>query len=118
MSTRKSPRSPSVGHFVRWSNWAMMSSFNRQRSRDHDGRGLFSEDSVWHLLDAARRKAFDVLVVSEIRSISRQQVEVLVIYQELLKYGIRLETVTEKFGTDAMSKAILGLRAMFTEIEV
>ncbi len=70
------------------------------------------------MLDAARRKAFDVLVVSEIRSISRQQVEVLVIYQELLKYGIRLETVTEKFGTDAMSKAILGLRAMFTEIEV
>ena len=36
----------------------------------------------------------------------------------LQKYGIRLETVKEKFGEDAMSKAILSLRAMFVEIEV
>ncbi len=70
------------------------------------------------MLAAAKRHLFDVLVVSEIRAISRQQVEVLVIYQEIQRYGIRLETVTEKFGTDAMSKAILGLRAMFAEIEV
>src|SRR5436309_9029135 len=70
------------------------------------------------LLDAAKRKLFDVLVVSEIRAISRRQVEVLVIYDMLQKYGIRLETVKEKFGEDAMSKAILSLRAMFVEIEV
>src|SRR6266568_5250983 len=70
------------------------------------------------LLDAAKRKLFDVLVVSEIRAISRRQVEVLVIYDMLQKYGIRLESVKEKFGEDAMSKAILSLRAMFVEIEV
>ncbi|MGH2479273.1 MAG: recombinase family protein, partial [Ktedonobacteraceae bacterium] len=45
-------------------------------------------------------------------------VEVLVIYDQLLKYGVKLETVKEKFGEDAMSKAILSLRAMFTEVEV
>jgi hypothetical protein len=70
------------------------------------------------VLDAAKKKLFDVLVVSEIRAISRRQVEVLVIYDMLQKYGIRLETVKEKFGEDAMSKAILSLRAMFVEVEV
>ncbi|MFL5588768.1 MAG: recombinase family protein [Ktedonobacteraceae bacterium] len=69
------------------------------------------------VLDAARRKEFDVLVVTEIRALGRRQVEVLVIYDMLLKYGVRLETIKEKFGEDAMSKAILGLRAMFSEIE-
>jgi len=36
----------------------------------------------------------------------------------LQKYGVRLETVEERFGEDAMSKAILSLRSMFVEIEV
>ncbi len=70
------------------------------------------------MLDAAKRKEFDVLVVTEIRAISRRQVEVLVIYDMLQKYGVRLETIKEKFGDDAMSKAILSLRSMFVEIEV
>jgi DNA invertase Pin-like site-specific DNA recombinase len=70
------------------------------------------------MLAAAKRREFDVLVVSEIRAISRRQVEVLVIYDILQKYGVRLETVKERFGEDAMSKAILSLRAMFVEIEV
>jgi hypothetical protein len=58
-----------------------------------------------------------VLVVTEIRATGRRQVEVLVIYDMLQKYGVRLETIKEKFGEDAMSKAILGLRAIFSEIE-
>ncbi len=70
------------------------------------------------MLFAAKKKLFDVLVVSEIRAISRRQVEVLVIYDLLQKYGVRLETVKEKFGEDAMSKAILSLRAMWVEVEV
>lgn len=75
-------------------------------------------EKLQQLLDCAKRKLFDVLVVSEIRAISRRQVEVLVIYDMLQKYGIRLETVKEKFGEDAMSKAILSLRARFVEVEV
>jgi site-specific DNA recombinase len=70
------------------------------------------------MLAAAKRKQFDVLVVSEIRAISRRQVEVLVIYDQLQKYGIRFETVKEKFGEDAVSKAILSMRAMSVEVEV
>jgi DNA invertase Pin-like site-specific DNA recombinase len=70
------------------------------------------------MLAAAKRHEFDVLVIPEIRALSRRQVEILVIYDMLMKYGVRLETVKEKFGEDAMSKAILSLRAMFVEIEV
>ena len=70
------------------------------------------------MLAAAKRHEFDVLVIPEIRALARRQVEVLVIYDMLQKYGVRLETVKEKFGEDAMSKAILSLRAMFVEIEV
>jgi site-specific DNA recombinase len=70
------------------------------------------------MLDAAKKGLIDVLVVPEIRALARRQVEVLVIYDMLQKYGVRLETVREKFGEDAMSKAILSLRAMFVEIEV
>lgn len=78
----------------------------------------FERPELQKMLDAARKGLFDVLIVTEIRAISRRQVEVLVIYDQLLKYGVRLETVKEKFGEDAMSKAILSLRAMFVEIEV
>ena len=75
-------------------------------------------EKLLKMLDAAKRKEFDVLVVTEVRAISRRQVEVLVVYDMLQKYGVRLETIKEKFGDDAMSKAILSLRSMFVEIEV
>lgn len=75
-------------------------------------------DQLQAMLAAAKKHLFDVLVITEIRAIGRQQVEVLVIYDMLQKYGVRLETVKEKFGEDGMSKAILSLRAMFSEIEV
>jgi DNA invertase Pin-like site-specific DNA recombinase len=69
------------------------------------------------LLAAAKRREFDVLVVSEVRAISRRQVEVFIIYDMLMKCGIRLETVKEKFEDDAMGRLILGLRAAYAEIE-
>jgi site-specific DNA recombinase len=69
------------------------------------------------LLESAKRREFDVLVVTEVRAISRRQVEVFIIYDMLQKYGARLETVKEKFEDDAMGRLILGLRAAYAEIE-
>ncbi|HEX6553757.1 MAG TPA: recombinase family protein [Ktedonobacteraceae bacterium] len=69
------------------------------------------------LLDAAKRHEFDVVVVTEIRAISRRQAEVFVIYDTLQRYGIRLETCQEQFEDSATGRALLGLRAMFAEIE-
>ncbi|HEY7348349.1 MAG TPA: recombinase family protein [Ktedonobacterales bacterium] len=69
------------------------------------------------LLEAAKRREFDVLVVTEVRAISRRQVEVFIIYDLLQKYGVRLETTKERFEDDAMGRLILGLRAAYAEIE-
>ena len=57
------------------------------------------------------------LAVNEVRAISRRQVEVFIIYDMLQRYGVRLETVKEKFEDDAMGRLILGLRAAYAEIE-
>ena len=69
------------------------------------------------MLAAAKRHEFDVLVISEIRALSRRQVEVFVIYDTLQKYGVRLETVQEKFEDSAMGRLVLSLRAAYAEIE-
>ncbi len=68
-------------------------------------------------LAAAKRHEFDVFVVSEIRALSRRQVEVFVIYDTLQKYGVRLETITERFEDSAMGRYILATRAMIAEVE-
>jgi len=69
------------------------------------------------LLEAAKRREFDVLVVTEVRAVSRRQVEVFIIYDMLQKYNVRLETLKEKFEDDAMGRLILGFRAAYAEIE-
>ena len=74
-------------------------------------------EQLLKMLQAAKRREFDVLAVTEIRAISRRQVEVFIIYDILQKYGVRLETIKEKFEDDAMGRVILGLRAGFAEIE-
>src|SRR5436305_1150038 len=51
--------------------------------------------TLMELLKAAKRKEFDVLVLTEIRALSRRQVEVFIIYDLLQKYGVRLETIQE-----------------------
>lgn len=69
------------------------------------------------MLDAAKHNCFDVVVVTEIRAISRRQVEVFIIYNMLQKYHVRLETISEKFEDSAMGRIILSLRARFAEVE-
>ena len=69
------------------------------------------------LLAAAKRHEFDVLVVCEIRALARRQVEVFVIYDMLQKYGVRIETIQEKFEDSAIGRFILATRAMVAELE-
>ncbi len=69
------------------------------------------------MLQAAKRKEFDVLVVSEIRALGRKQAEIFVVYDVLEKYGCRLETTHERFDESDMGRIILSLRAAFSEIE-
>ncbi len=69
------------------------------------------------LLAAAKRREFDVLVVTEVRAIGRKQIEIFVIYDLLQKYGVRIETISEKFEDSAIGRFILATRAMVAEIE-
>jgi DNA invertase Pin-like site-specific DNA recombinase len=69
------------------------------------------------LLAAAKRREFNVLVLSEIRALSRKRVEVFVIYDMLQKYGVRIETIQEKFEDSAIGRFILATRAMVAEVE-
>jgi site-specific DNA recombinase len=68
-------------------------------------------------LAACKRGEVDVFVVTEIRAISRKQVEVFVVYDMLQKYNVRLETVQEKFEDSALGRYILATRAMIAEVE-
>jgi site-specific DNA recombinase len=68
-------------------------------------------------LAAAKCHEFDVLVVTEVRAISRRTVEVFIIYDLLQKYGVRLETIQEKFEDSAGGHSILSARASAAEVE-
>lgn len=68
-------------------------------------------------LAAAKRREFDVFVVTEVRSISRRTVEVFVIYDMLQKYGVRFETISERFEDSATGHLILSARAFSAEVE-
>jgi site-specific DNA recombinase len=69
------------------------------------------------LLDVVKKGLVNVVVISEVRALSRKQVEIFVIYNLLQKYHCRLETVVEKFEDSTMGRLILSLRAAFSEIE-
>jgi site-specific DNA recombinase len=72
---------------------------------------------LMRMLVAAKQRKFTVLVVSEIRALGRKQAEIFVIYNQLQKYGVRLETVQEKFEDSAMGRLMLSQRAAYAEIE-
>ncbi len=69
------------------------------------------------VLEASKRREFDVLVVTEVRAISRRTVEVFVIYDLLQKYGVRFETISERFEDSATGHLILSARAFSAEVE-
>jgi DNA invertase Pin-like site-specific DNA recombinase len=68
-------------------------------------------------LAACKRGEVDVFAVTEIRAISRKQVEVFVVYDLLQKYHVRLETIQEKFEDSALGRFILASRAFAAEVE-
>jgi hypothetical protein len=74
-------------------------------------------EQLQSLLNAAKRKEFDVVSVTQVRAIGRRQVEIFIIYDILQRSGIRLETIHEKFEDDAMGRIVLSLHAGFAEIE-
>ncbi len=69
------------------------------------------------LFAAARRKEFDVVVVTEFSRLSRRQVEQAVIIGILESYGIKVESCTEKFEDSAIGNFMRAVYAFVAEIE-
>jgi len=78
----------------------------------------FDRPELMKMLKASERKEFDVLVVTEIRALSRRGAgEVLVIYNSLQKANVRLETLNEVITDDPMGEVLLSFRASWARIE-
>ncbi len=78
----------------------------------------FQRLELMEMLGAAERREFDVLVITEVRALSRKGAgEVFIIYEMLQKYGVRLETITERFSDDAGGELALSNRATNAKLE-
>src|SRR5205807_9911402 len=78
----------------------------------------FREREVFmKMLDAARRKEFDILVVTEFSRLSRRQVEQAVIINLLEQYGVKVESVTEKFDETSLGVLMRNIVAYNAEAE-
>jgi DNA invertase Pin-like site-specific DNA recombinase len=61
----------------------------------------YQRPRLMDMLKAAERQEFQVLVITEVRALSRRGAgEVFVIYDTLQKANIALETLNEKFSDD------------------
>ncbi len=78
----------------------------------------FDRAELMKMLKGAERHEFDVLLVTEIRALSRRGAgEVLVIYNSLQKAKVRLETLNEKITDDPMGEVLLTFQASWARIE-
>ncbi len=69
------------------------------------------------LLKVVERQQVDVVVLNEVRALSRKEVEVLIVYELLQKHGVAMETPKDKFSDDAMGRIVLALQAGFSELD-
>jgi site-specific DNA recombinase len=69
------------------------------------------------IVEAAKRGYFHVLVVTEYSRLSRHQIEQAVIIDMLQKYGVRVESVTERFDDSAIGNFMRSAFAFQSEIE-
>ena len=69
------------------------------------------------MIAAAKRREFDVLVVTEFNRLSRRQVEQAMIIDMLQKYGVRVESVTEKFDDSGVGTFMRNVFAFIAEVE-
>lgn len=78
----------------------------------------FQRVVLMNALKAAERHEFDVFVITEVRALSRKGAgEVFIIYEMLQKFGIRLETIYERFSDDPVGELVLSFKATYAKLE-
>lgn len=69
------------------------------------------------VVSAAKRREFDVLVVTEFSRLSRRQIEQAIIIDMFNKYGIRVESITENFDGSPIGIFMRNVFAFIAEVE-
>ncbi len=69
------------------------------------------------MIAAAKRREFDVLIVTEFSRLSRRQIEQAIIIDMLNKYGIRVESITENFDDSPIGIFMRNVFAFIAEVE-
>src|SRR5437667_10087775 len=78
----------------------------------------FQRPRLMKMLDDAGHNQFDVVVITEVRALSRKGAgEVFLIYETLQKAGVTLETIHEKFSDDPTGELILSFKATYAKLE-
>lgn len=75
-------------------------------------------EQLMRMLDDARKKRFDVIVITEFSRLARRQEEQTVLIALFKEYGVRVESVTEKLpDEDRIASAIRSSYGFASEIE-
>jgi site-specific DNA recombinase len=69
------------------------------------------------VITAAKRREYDVLVVTEYSRLSRRQIEQAIIIDLLQKYGVRVESITENFDDSPIGIFMRNVFAFIAEVE-
>ena len=69
------------------------------------------------LRDLARRKQLDLLVCYALDRLSRKQTHVAILFDEMERFGVRVEFVTESFEDTATGQFLRGAKAFAAELE-
>lgn len=78
----------------------------------------FDRPELMKLLKLVEQKRIDIVLVTEIRALSRRGAgEVLTIYSLLQKHNVQLETLAERITDDPMGEVLLTFRATWARIE-
>src|ERR1044071_9056876 len=78
---------------------------------------LYRYSKLGQILDLARTRAFDVLVVHEIDRLSRNLAKQLVVEEELSRSGIRIEYVLGEYANTPEGNLMKHVRAVVAEYE-
>lgn len=70
-----------------------------------------------HMWDEAERGSFDVVLVTEMFRLARFASEQFAIIEHLKRYGVKVESVTEKFEDTAEGRLLMSIQGFLGEVE-
>jgi len=83
------------------------------RYRARSGASVFGRDGLMHLMDAARQRLFDVVIVEPLDRLSRDMEDLAGIHKRLSFQGIEIQAVYD--GT--VDEILIGIRGLVGQMQ-